>query len=116
MTKLSTINRFAVILVPTEVCLAWIRSCPDGETGTTLEELQQEPTVFLIPEGKAAPETYIRRHYKAMFEEELNSWYTDPDMWPKDLSFKTFKRFFTICVSSVVYDLGSKWIVKDDDG
>jgi len=25
-----------------------------------------------------------------MFEEELNSWYSEPTMWPKDLSFKMF--------------------------
>ena len=48
-----------------------------------------------------------------MFEEELNSWYTDPDMWPKDLSFKTFKKFFTVHVSTMVFDLGKGMIIKD---
>jgi hypothetical protein len=35
-----------------------------------------------------------------------NSWYTGPSMWPKDLTFKTFKKFFTIMVTTMVYDLG----------
>jgi hypothetical protein len=115
MSEVSTINRFAVMLLPTEVCLAWLQSCPEGDAHLTLEELQREPTVFLIPEGRADPETYIRRHYRTMFEEELHSWYTDPELWTKDLSFKNFKRFFTIVVSSVVFDLGSGEIARNDE-
>jgi hypothetical protein len=113
MTDLPTINRFAVILLPTEECLAWINSCPGDHT--TMAEVQKEPAVFLIPEGEAEPESYVRRYFKAMFEEELYSWYTDPDLWPKDLSFKTFKKFFTVQVSTMVFDLGKGMIVKDDN-
>jgi hypothetical protein len=113
MPDLATINRFAVTLIPTEACLEWINSCPN-DRATTIAEVQREPTVYLIPQGRAKPESYIRRHYRAMFEEELNSWYTDPEMWPKDLSFKTFTKFFTIHVSSMVFDLGSAAIVKED--
>jgi hypothetical protein len=115
MTELSTINRFAILLIPTEVCLDWINSSPNDGTSMTLDQVQKEPTVFLIPEGKGEPESSLRRHYKTMFAEELHSWYTDPELWPKDLSFKNFKRFYTIHVSSMVFDLGTGHIVKDDD-
>jgi hypothetical protein len=115
MTQFPTINRYAVILLPTEACLEWVKSCPDYGPGTTLSEVEKEPTVYLIPVGKVVSDEFIRRHYKAMFEEELNSWYTDPDMWPKDRSFKTFKKFFTIQVSTVVFDLGKGMIVKEED-
>lgn len=115
MTEFPTINRYAVLLVPTDECVAWINSCPNDDKQTTLEEAQKEPTVYLIPEGKAEPESYVRRHFKAMFEEELNSWYTDPHLWPKDRSFKTFKKFFTAQVSTVVFDLGKEMIVREDD-
>ena len=50
-----------------------------------------------------------------MFVEELNSWYTDSASWPKDLLFKTFRKFFTIQVSSIVFDLGSGQIVREED-
>jgi hypothetical protein len=113
MTDPSLINRIAVTLIPTEACLDWINSC-DGDK-MTLDEIQRRPTVFLVPEGRGEPEVQVRRHFKAMFEEELNSWYTDPTLWPKDLSFKTFDRFFTIQVSSMVFDLGTGRIEKDDE-
>lgn len=71
MICLTTINRFAIILLPMQACMDWIRSCPDGDSCPTLDELRREPTVHLIPEGKAEPESYVRHHYKAMFESEL---------------------------------------------
>ena len=115
MTEFPTINRSAVILLPTEACLEWVKSCPDYVSDLPLGEMQREPTVYLIPEAKDAPDDYIRRHYKPMFEGELTSWYTDPSMWPKDLSFETFKKFFTILVTTMVYDLGKGQIEKDDE-
>jgi hypothetical protein len=113
MTDIPTINRFAVILLPTEECLAWINSCPGDHT--TLAEVQEEPAVYLIPKGEAERESYVHRYFKAMFEEELYSWYTDPALWPKDLSFKTFKKYFTTYVSTVVFDLGTGMIVREED-
>ena len=113
MTEPSTINRIAVILIPTEACLDWINSCDDDKM--TLDEIQEEPTVFLLPQGRGESDSQVRRHFKAMFQEELYSWYTDPELWPKDLSFKTFKKFFTIHVSTVVFDLGTGQIQKDVD-
>ena len=50
-----------------------------------------------------------------MFEEELNSWYTDPSMWPADLSPSKFKEFFTILTTTMVYDLGKGRIVQEDE-
>jgi len=113
MTETSTINRIAVMLIPTEACLEWINSCDDDKM--TLDKAQQEPTVFLLPEGQDEPRDQLRHHFKAMFVEELNSWYTDPALWPKDLSFATFEKFFTIHVSTMVFDLGFGKIVKDEE-
>ena len=110
-----TINRFAVVLVPTEAYLAWSQSCPDGDPNTELDEVREEPTAFLIPESDEEPDEYLRRHFKAMFEQELASWCTDLSFWPKDLSFKTFKKFFTVHVSTMVFDLGTGRIIKDDE-
>ncbi len=113
MTAPSPINRIAVTLIPTEACLAWINSGDDDKL--TLDEIREAPTTFLLPVGRDEPEAQVRRHFKAMFEEELNSWYTDSSLWPKDLSFKTFKKFFTIQVASMVIDLGKGAIVRDDE-
>ena len=36
-------------------------------------------------------------------------------MWPKDRSFKAFKKFFTIQVSTMIFDLGSGQIVREEE-
>jgi hypothetical protein len=113
MTECPTINRHAVVLIPTQACLDWINSCPSDKP-MTLAEIQEEPTTYLLPESRGEPEQRVRRYFKAMFEDELYSWYTDPDLWPKDLSFKTFKKFFTTYVSTVVFDLGTGMIVREE--
>ena len=113
MNNVATINRIAVTLIPTEACLDWINSCDDDKL--TLDEVQKDATVFLAPEGRGEAESQVRRHFKAMFEEELYSWYTDQNLWPKDLSFAAFKKFFTIQLSSMVFDLGEGMIIKEDD-
>ena len=113
MTEFPTINRSAVILLPTEACLDWVKSCPDYMDDSPLGEAEREPTVYLVPDANDTPDDYIRRHFRAMFEEELNSWYTDPSMWPKDLCFETFMKFFRIQVTTMVYDLGKGQIIKD---
>ena len=113
MSTSSTINRIAVALIPTEACLDWINSYDDDKL--TLDEVQKDPTAFLVPGGRGEPEGQVRRYFKVMFEEKLNSWYTDPALWPKDLSFKMFKKFFTIPVASMVIDLGNGEIVREDE-
>ncbi len=112
MTEFPTINRHAVILVPTDACLDWVKSCPGFIDDSPLGEAEREPTIYLVPEDPV--EDYVRRHYKPIFEEELNSWHTDPSMWPKDLSFETFKSFFTIQATTMVYDLGKGQIKRED--
>jgi len=113
MAESPSINRIAVTLIPTEVCLDWINA--HDEKTFTLDEIQQDPTVFLFPQGDGESESQVRRHFKELFLEELNSWYTEPSMWPKDLSFKTFKKFFTVHVSTMVFDLGKGEIVKESE-
>ena len=35
-------------------------------------------------------ERWLRRHYASLFEMELNSWYTDPSLWPSE-------RWYALC-------------------
>jgi hypothetical protein len=65
--------------------------------------LGEEGTVYLIPETNGEPDKWLRRNFGAMFENELEAWYTDRDFWPRDRSFspdyarKVLKRGKDIC-------------------
>ena len=102
----SIVNRAAVVLEPAQAYLEWARECPEALPDLTLEELGEEGTVYLIPETGAAPENWLRRNFVAMFEHELYAWYADQAFWPKDRSFKAFKKFFKVRFCSMVLDLG----------
>lgn len=42
MTNPTAINRFAIILLPTQACLAWIKSDVGDNGNLTLDELRRE--------------------------------------------------------------------------
>jgi hypothetical protein len=109
---LPVVNRSAVVLEPAQAYLEWARECPEALPDLTLEELGKEGTVYLIPETDADPESWLRRNFIDMFEHELDAWYTDQAFWPKDRSFKAFKKFFRMRFCSMVLDLGRGPIVE----
>jgi hypothetical protein len=53
------------------------------------------------------------RKYPTIFEIELDGWFTDPSLWPKDRSMKTFKKFFGVHYCSSVIDMGDGLIDRE---
>ena len=112
-SELPMINRYAIVIDPTEVYLAWAKTCLDDKE-LILEGLHEESTVYLIPQVDD-PDRWLRENFKPIFEEELRGWCTDETRWPEDLSFHTFKKFFEIRFCSVVMDMGKGSILRDDE-
>jgi hypothetical protein len=114
VSELPTINRFAVILQPTEKYLEWAKSCPNADPRLTLDELRSEATAYLIPDTDSEQDKYLKRHFKPMLYQELFAWCMEESFWPTDLSFRTFQDFFDVQVASIVFDLANGPVVKDD--
>jgi len=110
----ATVNRFAVILTPTEAFLDWVNSI-SADDKLTIEELCEDTAVYLVPEDDLEPEIYIKKHFTALFESELEGWCTDDSLWPRDRSYKVFKRFFNISIHSVVIDLGVEDLAREQE-
>ena len=109
--ELSTINRCAIVLEPTEVYFEWTKRSPEGETQ---HELDWENTIYLIPDMESGFESWLKRNYTAMFEHELDSWCTDESFWPENRSFKSFKKFFKVSFHSMVFDMCKNSLMRDD--
>ena len=45
---------------------------------------------------------WLVRHLEALFGEELNGWYTDPALWPRDRSLKTLRELCSFELHTVV--------------
>ena len=110
---LPTVNRVAVVMEPAPAYLEWAKECPDGLPDLTLADLREEGTIYLIPETDAEPEAWLRRHYAPLFANELFAWCTDEAFWPRDRSYKAFKKFFQVRFCSIVLDLGRGPIERD---
>ena len=108
-------NRSALVITPAQGYLEWIEKLPDHNPRTTLESLQTESVVYLIPEQDYGPDKWLSRNFKKIFENELMAWWMDKDAWPKNRSFKEFKRFFNIQFASVVPDMGKGPILRDEE-
>ena len=79
------LNRAALILRYKQPFVDWINAADPSPTSRTLTlaEVNQEHTVYLVEvEDEDELAEWLVRHLEALFEEELNGWYTDPALWP----------------------------------
>ena len=102
---MKTINRTLLIVVPKKPFFDWANSI-DGDSEPIPES--QYRSAYLIPDkyDEMDYKTYLRKHFKVIFEEELVSEFTDTDLWPKNRDYKTFASWFEVQACDMVYDLG----------
>jgi hypothetical protein len=114
------VNRGALILRYKEPAVRWIDDAdPESSpSSVTLESVNEERTVYLIGdsagEDSHSLERWLKRHYAEIFERELEGWYTDPDLWPKERSYRLFREWFEPELHTVLIDLGDGALVDDD--
>ncbi len=83
-----------------------------------MESVNKDNTVYLIREEDAESQEHIDKwlklNYEELFESELDSWYTDEDLWPKNRSLKLFKEWFEIEYFTLLHDTASEQIEDDE--
>ena len=114
------INRAALILKYKEPAVKWINDAdPDGNPNITLEQVNNERTVYLIRDEDAdAPDIlkqWIKLNYKTLFESELEGWYVDESLWPQKRTLALFNKWFNYECHTVLVDKVDAPIVDDDD-
>ena len=113
------LNRAALILPYKQPFVDWINAADPSPSSdpVTLAEVNLEHTVYLIEvEDEEDLAHWLKRHHHEIFEEELNGWYTDPKLWPRDRSLRVLKEWCALELHTVVLDFGDSPIESDDDG
>ncbi len=107
------VNRTALVVRPKQPYIDWANSFDDG--GPKYDPDLHQAKVFLIDEAADTRDIkkVVRRLWPAIFEEELNSWMRDPDVWPQRRTLKVFVEWFEVEVCELVFDLGKKPIDYD---
>ena len=102
------VNRSALILAPKQPFLDWLRSVDPTSSDLRLNDLRQEPTVYLIGECQSVNEftDRVREAAPVLFEAELDGWWRDQAVWPTNRNFEVFERWFDYEMHSLVLDLG----------
>ena len=52
-------------------------------------------------------EEFSKKNFLHIFEEESDAWMSDPDVWPRNRTYKKFNEWFRVLVSDAVIDLGT---------
>ena len=113
--ELPVINRSLIIVLMKQPYVDWANNLPDQSESElneplTLEDVNQDPGAFLIPEifDNEELDAYLENSWRLIFETQLSDWTSNQKVWPKDLSYVVFNQWFGITLNSMVTDLWSK--------
>jgi len=106
------LNRAALIVRPQAPFLAWIKGVENDGPVPPLTGA----TVYLIPEVEddAGLEELLSEIWPEIFERELEGWYTDETLWPRQRTYALFKQWCAVEVHSVIEDLCG-YPLEDDE-
>ena len=107
------IKRNALVIRAKYPVLEWIHSIAELELDEiTLEEINEDATVLLIPEFEtdAEVDAYLQDGKVFLLEQELENWTEEQDVWPRPRTPALFDEWFEVVYHSMVWDT-----VDDED-
>ncbi|WP_227369108.1 hypothetical protein [Halomonas sp. M20] len=103
------LNRSALSVKPTQAFVDWINSLEPtvGDDDLTLDDIDRESTVYLIPEmdSPEALSAFVRERHREILESELRAWEEDERQWPETHDWSLFQRFLRVEYSFLSVDL-----------
>ena len=118
--ELDMLNRAALLLRYKDPAVRWINAVDPNPSAVpvTVEDVNSERTVYLISDEDAdssdGVRNWVEANFRALFESELEAWYTDPELWPSPLSLELFDEWFAVECHSMVLDTVGGAIVDDE--
>jgi len=111
-----TWNRTAVVVVPKQPFLDWLRSVDPTSRRLTIRDLGHEPSIYLLPEADDDDQAahFLAGYCRDIFEDQLAGWLTEPDLWPKNMGIDNFKRWFRYSFHSMVIDLSDEPLISEE--
>jgi hypothetical protein len=112
---MNTINRFAVVIKPKQPFVDWLHSVDADSRDITLEDVMEDSSVYLLPQRDYEDDMLevLRMTSREIFSQELAAWFEDLEIWPRDLSFGAFRRWFEFEIHSMVIDLSDEPLLHD---
>jgi hypothetical protein len=110
------INRSVVIVKARQPFVNWLAMLPDS-VAVCLEELNQEPNAYLIPEyeEEAEREGIMWNYSLEIFEQQIYEWSRDKNTWPAIMDYVAFKQWFQLEYAPFVFDIAGDIAMLFDD-
>ena len=110
------LNRSAMTVKLTQAFVDWINSLDDDGDLLTLADVNEEATVYLIPEIEDEGQLHemVQEYWLNILENELKSWEDDETAWP-ELTFTQFERFIELAPAVMTFDLDYENGLKSAD-
>jgi hypothetical protein len=104
------INRIAIVLKPLQPFIDWQNTIyPDSPID---HSDIKEPNIYLINDDIDDLEAWLRKKFDKFFMMELEDWHINKKEWPQKRNFKMFKLWFQVEVSTMIYDLEKRPVLK----
>jgi len=109
------LNRMAIVVIAKQPFLDWLHSLDPTSQDLTLNDLNEEPTVYLLPEvdGDDEAAACVRRYCKEIVANELDGWWRERSDWPQSVTAGLFNRWFEWRYHSVILDLATRPLLRE---
>jgi hypothetical protein len=111
------INRAALVIKYRAPFIEWINdSDDDPNTGPiSLADANADNQVYLIDLDDAeALDEWLDLNFQLLFENELEAWYEDEELWPAERDRDRFDEWFEVECHTLLYDVGTGPIIDDE--
>lgn len=105
------VKRTAMLLKAKQPFFDWLKSIDPNDEPS---ELMKEGDVYLLPDYEEVKEmeNWLKKNFDDIFSDQLNKWYIDEELWPKNRTLKMFKEWFDYSLHTMVWDTEVKFIEK----
>ncbi|MBC7499833.1 MAG: hypothetical protein H7315_04965 [Herminiimonas sp.] len=112
-----TINRSLMLVRCKQPFVDWLQQVePDAMADVTLELVNADGDVFLIPEKMDAHDArhWFDNRWPMLFDHMLGAWVVDETKWPEERSILLFHEWFSVEYRSMIWDLCREPLAIED--
>ncbi len=103
------INRYAIVIKPLKPFFDWLNSVDPENPVYEFDE----PNIYLVNKDIEDVEKWLKKKYDRFFRMELEDWHTYKKEWPQKRSYKMFRQWFDVEISTLIYDMESEPVFKE---
>ncbi len=104
------INRYAIVIKPLQPFFDWLNALYPEDPIYEIDE----PNIYLVDNDIDDLEQWLKKKFDKFFMMELDDWHINKKEWPKKRTYKMFKKWFRVDVSTMIYDMENKPVYKEN--